>query len=67
MLILPFVEKAITGAGPSEVFAGRNDEVATATADIRAAVRRPRLELAPDEVPEAAAAVEVVEAGIAVT
>lgn len=64
VLILPFVEKAITDAGPSEVFAGKNDEVARATADTRAAVRRATLEVAPDEVPEAAAAAE---AGIAVT
>lgn len=64
MFILPFVEKAITDAGPSEVFAGKNDEVARATADTRAAVRRATLEVAPDEVPEAAAAAE---AGIAVT
>ena len=57
------MEKAITGAGPtSEVFAGREDEVARATADTRAAVRRVMLELAPDVVPEAAP-----EAGIAVT
>ena len=62
VLILPFVENAMTGAGPSEVFAGRNDEVARATADTRAAVRRATLEIAPDEVPETAA-----EAGIAVT
>ena len=64
VLILPFVEKAMTGAGPSEVFAGRNDEVAKATADTRAVVRRATLEVAPDEVLEAAAAAE---AGIAVT
>ena len=64
VLILPLAEKAITGAGPSKVFAGRDDEVARATADTRAAVRRARLEVAADEVPEAAAAVGV---GIAVT
>ena len=62
VLILPLAEKAITGAGPSKVFAGRDDEVARATADTRAAVRRATLEIAPDEVPETAA-----EAGIAVT
>ena len=52
----------MTGVGPttSEVFAGRDDVVAKATAAMRAAVRRTRLELAA-EVPLPAA----VEAGIA--
>ena len=61
-LILPFMVNAMTGVAPttSEVFAGRDDDVANATAAMRAAVRRTRLELAA-EVPLPAA----VEAGIA--
>jgi hypothetical protein len=53
---------AMTGVGPttSEVFAERDDDVAKATAAMRAAVRRTRLELAA-EVPAPAA----VGAGIA--
>ena len=61
-LILPFMVNAKTGVGPttSEVFAGRDDDATKATAAMRAAVRRTRLELAA-EVPVPAAA----EAGIA--
>jgi len=55
--------KAMTGVGPttSEVFTGKDDDVARAMTDTRAAVRRTRLELVVEEVPVPA------EAGIAAT